>query len=281
MVRRRSLIVLMTVLSAVGVAAPVGHTTTAAPIRPVFGDWEGRGPFGLRLSFALIRHGGQAAVSDLSLGLPVSCRARGAQTWDAGLIAPVEYLAPGTVLHGPFPPLGPRQFELFLPPTKSHPFTSPFLGSLSSARRGVLGVPSWTQYGCHRTAWPRTLGFALTATRRVHVADGLWRGAITAPAGMTGSVRVRVVAGGRIVTDIAVTYTCPPAHGGTGNWELGPLPSTGYLIAANGSIGGTRATETEWQGRFGSHGLLSGTFTPPPCLAGTGQTPRFTARPAG
>ena len=279
---RRGLIVLMAVLAAVGVPAPAARAATVAgPIHPAFGDWEGRGPFGLRLSFALVRHGRQAAVTDLALGLPLSCRARGAQVWDAGLLTPVEYLAPGTVLHGPFPPLGPRQFEFFLPPTKSQPFVSPFLGSLSSARRGVLDVPSWTQFRCHRTAWPRTLRFTLTATRRVSVADGLWRGTVTAPAGMSGSVRLRVIAGGRIVTDIAVTYTCPPAQGGTGNWELGPLPTVGYLIAANGSIGGTRATETEWQGRFDDHGGLSGTFAPPPCLTGTGLTPRFTARPAG
>lgn len=284
MTHRRHVLGLLVALSAGTVltfAATSGSAARATTVvAPALGNWEGRGPFGLRLSFAFVRRGSHVGVADLALGLPVSCRVHGAQTWDAGMISPVEFLAPGTVLHGPFPPLGPRQFEFFLPPTRAQPLQAPFLGSFSSAHAGVLDVPSWTRYGCHHSAWPATLRFTISPRHRVHVADGLWRGTVTAPSGMSGTVAVRVIDGGRIETDIEVTYVCPPAQGGSGNWSIGPLRTTGFLIAADGSIGGTPATETQWRGRFDGRGVLSGTFTPPPCLAGTGLTPRFRARRA-
>jgi hypothetical protein len=237
----------------------------ARPIRPVLGDWEGSGPLGLHLSFALTRRGGHVVIADFSLGLPTGCRATGAMTWDVDLQPNVEYIAPGTVLHGPFPPLGPHQFELFLPPTRQQPLRAPFLGSFATARRGTLAVPSPTRYGCRHTRWPRTLRFALRAAARIRVADGLWTGAVTAPAGASGTVSIRVIGHGRIETDFAAAYSCPPPGGGSGEFEIGPLKTVGYLIAADGSIGATRGTQSVWRGRFGAGGLMHGTFDAPSC----------------
>lgn len=243
----------------------IGTTASAAsvakrPIRPVLGNWEGRGPLGLRLSFAFVRRGRQVVLTDFALGLPTGCRSTGTDTWSAGVVSRVEYIAPGTRLHGPFPPLGRTQFELFLPPTAQNPFEAPFLGTFSSSRRGVLSIESPTRVGCPHTAWPRTLRFALAATRRVPVADGLWTGAVNSPAGVSGTVTIRVIDQGRIETDFSATYSCPPPNGGGGSFEIGPLATVGYPIAADGSIGGAQGTETSWSGRFTSKGVINGTF---------------------
>jgi hypothetical protein len=233
---------------------------TQRSIRPVLGDWEGKGPLGLRLSFAFVRGGGHVVVADLAVGLPTGCRSRGTETWDAGTVPRVEYIAPGTVLYGPFPRLGPRQFEFVLPPTKQQPFVAPFEGTFSSSGRGVLSIESPTRFGCPHPGWPRTLRFALAAAHRIPVADGLWTGTVDSPAGMSGTVKIRAIDHGRIETDFSTAYSCPPPNGGGGNFEIGPLPTVGYLIAANGSIGRTEGTETAWSGRFAAGGLMSGKF---------------------
>jgi hypothetical protein len=230
------------------------------------------------LSFAFARsRGGQVVVRNLALGLPTSCRSTGTMTWDAGLEAKGEYLAPGTVLHGPFPPIGPRQFELLLPPTPKQPLPTPFEGTLSSSRTGSLSVPSWTRYGCRHTRWPRTLRFALHAAHRVAVADGLWTGSVTAPAGVSGTVRIRVIGRGRLETDFGASYVCP--SGDSGRFEIGPLATVGFLIAADGSIGRTRGTQSQWSGRFGSDGAMRGTFDASFCSPAVQAG--FTARRTG
>lgn len=272
-------LVAATGVGALGWKAPAASGARRA-IHPVLGDWEGRGPLGLRLSFVFVRRGGHVVLSDLALGLPTGCRSAGLDTWAAGEEAPVEYIAPGTVLHGPFPPLKPTQFEIFLPPTKQNPFVAPFLGTFSSSRRGVLSIDSPTRFGCPHTAWPRTLRFALAAARRVPVADGLWTGTINSPVGMSGTVRIRVIDQGRIETDFSATYACPPANaGGGGTFEIGPLRTVGYLIAANGSIGGAKGTETAWRGRFAASGVINGTFIANACSPSIGAG--FTAQRTG
>lgn len=262
----------------VGLGAPAA-SGAVRPIRPVLGDWEGSGPLGLRLSFAFVRRGGHVAVADLALGLPTGCRSTGIDTWDAGAVARVGYIAPGTVLHGPFPPIGPRQFEFILPPTRQQPFVAPFEGMFSSSRRGVLLIESPTRFGCRRTGWPRTLRFALTAAHRVSVADGLWTGTFGSPAGISGAVKIRVIDHGRIETDFSTAYACPPPSGGAGRFEIGPLPTVGYLIAANGSIGATAGTQGTWSGRFAATGVITGKVMASFCSPTV--TARFTARRTG
>lgn len=215
-------------------------------------------------------------IDCMALGLPTGCRATGTATWAAGNVPHIEYIAPGTVLHGPFPPIGPRQFELLLPPTAQQPLPARFQGTFSTSRRGRLSIESPTRFGCPHTKWPRTLNFVLTAAHRLSVSDGQWTGTIATPAGVSGTVKIRVIDHGRIETDFSVAYSC--AAGG-GTFEIGPLPTTGYLIAANGAIGGMQGTETAWAGRFAANGSINGTFLASSC--GSGIQAEFTARRTG
>ncbi len=262
-------------------SAPLAESQARTPIRPRLGDWEGTGPQGLRLSFEFGRRGNHVAVLDLALGLPTGCRSTGSRTWDAGTVPPIEYIAPGTALHGPIAPLGPRQFEFIIPPSAKQPYPVVMNGTFSSARRGVVSVASPTRVGCAHTGWPRTLRFSLTAAHRVSVADGLWTGTVAGPpTGTTGTVMIRVIDGGRIETDFSTSYVCPPPTGGGGSFEIGPLPAVGYLIEANGSIGAAQGTETAWSGRFTASGVLSGTLLASEC-GSSAVHPTFTARLTG
>jgi hypothetical protein len=82
-------------------------------------------------------------------------------------------------------------------------------------------------------------------------------------------------------------------EGATG-FEIGPLPTVGAMIAADGSVGGAGSTQTvssgsrsvtaqtAWSGHFAAGGVLSGTFTqvapdPVACAAGIVH-PTFTAK---
>jgi hypothetical protein len=230
----------------------------------MLGDWEGMGPDGLRLSFGLVRRAGQVATLHLALGLPTGCRSAGNPAWDAEATAVVEYVAPRSVLHGPFPPLGATQFELILPPTRAAPFPVIMPGRFSNSRHGVLAVPS-PMLTCASGGWPKTLRFVLAAGRRVSVADGLWTGSVTGgPSGAGGTVRIRVIDAGRIETDFQASYMCPPP-GGSGSFEIGPLPTVGNFVAADGSIGGMIGATMVWSGRFGAGGQLEGDLTPVGC----------------
>ena len=258
--------------------APLAAARVRPPIRPVLGDWEGTGPHGLGLSFEFVRRGRHVVVLDYALGLPTGCRSTGGQTWDAEFIPHIAYIPPGQVLHGPFPPLGPTQFELIIAPSAKQPFPVIMDGRFSSPHRGVISIPSPTRFGCTHTGWPRTLRFSLAAAHRVPVADGTWTGTVAGPpAGTAGTVKIRVIDGGRIETDFSTSYSCPPPNAGIGSFEIGPLASVGYLIEANGSIGGAEGTEMQWSGRFAASGLLSGKIIVSDCVPLTDH-PTFSAR---
>ena len=268
--------------AALGVIA--GGASAAArspdPVRPVLGDWEGIGPHGLRLSFEFVRLGGHVVTVHLALGLPTGCRTAGNPAWDVSATPEVEYVAPGSVLHGPFAPLGATQFELILGPTRAAPFPVIMQGSFSNSRHGALAIPA-PRLRCAQGGWPRTLRFTLAAAHRVSVADGSWTGTVPGPPGSTsGTVLIRVIDGGRIETDIQASYSCPPPAGGSAHFEIGPLPTTGFLIAADGSIGGKIGGTTVWTGRFAAGGLLTGNLTPFGC--GSSSAPyAFTASRTG
>jgi hypothetical protein len=272
-------------------AAAVGLVTSACVfpglslargvVRPLFSDWEGSGPHGIGLSFEFVRRGRRAVASDFALGLPTGCRTRGMEAWQAGAIRAVEYIAPGSVLHGPFPPLGARQFEFILPGSASRPFPVIMEGHFSSRSAGNVSLPSPFSSRCHGKGWPATLRFRLRAAHRLPVSDGVWTGAVAGPpAGTDGAVRIRVIDGGRIETDFSASYVCPPPNNSPGGVELGPLPTEGVLIAANGLLGGAPGTETMFRARFAAHGTLHGTFAASGC--GTPLIhPTFRARAPG
>jgi hypothetical protein len=253
------------------VAAVLGVTASAAPavargpsrVHPALGDWEGVGPHGVRLSFEFARRAGHVVVLRLALGLPTGCRSPGNPAWDTGAMPNAEYVAPGSALHGPFAPLGARQFELILGPTRGAPFPGVMQGHFSNSQHGVLTVPR-PMIQCAHGGWPMTLRFTLAATQRVSVADGLWTGSVTGPSGASGTVRIRVIDGGRIETDFQAAYACPPP-GGNANFEIGPLPTVGFLIAPDGTISGMIGGSTVWSGRFADNGQIEGNLTPVDC----------------
>jgi hypothetical protein len=267
------------VVAALGVTASVAPAVARGPrpIHPVLGDWEGVGPHGVRLSFEFARRAGHVVVLQLALGLPDSCRSPGNPAWDAGAQPNVEYIAPGSALHGPFAPLGATQFELILTPTRAAPWAVVMPGQFSNARHGALTVPA-PRLRCAHGRWPTALRFALAAAQRVPVADGLWTGNVTGPSGASGTVRIRVIDGGRIETDFQAAYTCPPV--GSANFEIGPLPTVGFLIAANGAIGGMVAGSTVWSGHFAATGQIEGNLTPVDC-GGSPPPYAFTAARTG
>jgi hypothetical protein len=243
----------------------------------VLGDWEGVGPHGIRLSFEFTRHAGHVVVLQLALGLPDGCRSPGNPAWVAGATPNAEYVAPGSALHGPFAPLGATQFEFILGPTRGSPFPVLMQGRFSNARHGVLTVPA-PRLRCAHSGWPTTLQFTLAPAQRVSVADGLWTGSVTGPSGASGTVRIRVIDSGRIETDFQAAYTCPPV--GSANFEIGPLPTVGFLIASDGAISGTIGGSTVWSGRFAAGGQIEGNLTPVDC-GGSPALYAFTATRTG
>jgi hypothetical protein len=103
------------------------------------------------------------------------------------------------------------------------------------------------------------LHFALHAARRTSVGDGTYTGAIAPPpTGITGTVRATVVAGGRVLTDLAISWSCPA--GTNGGFELGPSPATREFIGADGAVNGHRTPIGSWSGRFEPGDKLAGTF---------------------
>lgn len=243
------------------IGSHVSEAAASAPIRPVLGDWEGRGPLGLRLSFAFVKHGNKTVVRDMALGLPTGCRSSGQASWTVATEPKLEYAAPGSKLHAPFKALGAKQFFFLLPPTTKSRYPAEIDGTFSDARHGALSIPSPTTVGCTSTGWPKTLRFSLAASRRVSVRDGLWTGSLTT-AQTSGTVAIRVIGGGRIETDFKVAFTCPS---GSGTFELGPLATVGIPIEANGAIDESPTTETVFGGTFGASGTLRGTIASPGC----------------
>jgi hypothetical protein len=257
--------------------AASGASSARAAIHPILGDWEGSGPDGLGLSFQLVRHGRRMAVRDLALGLPSGCRSAGNPAWEAGAVPMVEFIARGTVLNGSLRPLGPAPFEMIIPSTSAGALPVVMLGRFFTPSRGTLSILS-PKVECATGGWPKTLRFTIASDHRVAVDDGVWAGSVTsAPGGGTGTVQIRVTDGGRIETDFQASYTCSDGH--TAGFQIGPLPTIGNLIAADGGIGGIISGEVVWSGRFSAGGQLTGTFTSLGCTSPATYT--FTAARTG
>jgi hypothetical protein len=259
-------------LAAFAALAPAAHAHVApgassarAAIHPILGDWEGSGPDGLELSFQLVRHGHRVAVRDLALGLPSGCRSAGNPAWEAGAVPMVEFIARGTVVNGSLRRLGPAPFEMVIPSTSAAALPVVMLGRFFTPSRGTLSILS-PRVDCATGGWPKTLRFTIASDHRVAVGDGSWTGnASGTPGGASGTVQIRVIDGGRIETDFQASYTCPDGH--TAGFQIGPLPTIGNLIGADGGIGGIISGEMVWSGQFTAGGQLTGTFTSLGCTS--------------
>jgi hypothetical protein len=261
------------------VTPAVASSRIAAASVPAVGDWEGVGPHGLPLSFALARRHRHVVATAIAVGYPGGCPA----TKSDGYVIPlvhVGYSGPG----------GLHSVVSF--------FAAPGSASLSGRVRGVSG--SWLLTGRFATrrsgtlasaapaggpgcGWPkRELTWRVHRGRRVAIADGHWSGQVSGPNITGGTVTAFVAAGGRAVTHFAASfqYACPDGGYGPENFEA----TWGEFISPGGSFGSPQddpisvdGVTVSWAGAFSPTGLMTGSLTtagPAAC----GPTPQSTVR---
>jgi len=255
----------------VAMAAPVGASglgprgrsaRAAGIVQPRGGDWEGSGPHGLRMSFELAGAGRSARLRYLAVSLPSGCRVGAAPSFYATYFARTYYYPPTrypeAILGGVFEIKPAGDFAIVGIDSRLPKFPLVIVGRFSTARAGTAAVPAY-QFKCQTGGWARTLHFALSARRRSGVADGTYTGTVVGPPpGVSGTLRATVVGGGRVLTDFAVSWTCPDNGGG---FELGPSTATGEFIGSDGAIGEHWTPLGRWSGHFGPGGHFAGTFT--------------------
>jgi hypothetical protein len=261
-----------------GVLAPAALARRARA--PVAGNWEGRGPHGLPLSFRFVRSHGHVGVRDLVIGVGLSCPARRsnaeAVAYRAGYIGPGR---PSPFLHTFGIPANGFLIDAL-------PVTT-FLtleGRLKGRRRGRV----WTSAPKNTPrCWPQhTNRWQIRRHKRRSVRSGTWTGAVAKIGDPTvsGTVAVGVSAHGRELDSFSVSYQCGPGGGGGG---ISTSPAYEF-IDAGGSFAGpghretTNGIPTTWTGRFGADGVLRGSFTTAdqcsPATASTPFTLQFSAR---
>jgi hypothetical protein len=265
-------------LVALTLLAPMAY---ARRIRsPALGNWEGRGPHGLPLSYRFVRTHGHVEVRDLVIGYGFSCPPKRANaeavTYEAG------YIGPGR----PSPFL--KTFHIpangFLIDLQGATTFGTLEGRLTRRSRGRLSMsaPKSTP-----RCWPRkTNRWKIRRRTRRAVRDGTWAGTVTQAddPSITGTLKVGVAAHGRELSSFSLSYTCGPGGGGGG---ITTSPAYEF-IDAGGRFAGppshqiVNGVPTTWSGRFGTDRVLRGTFTTAnQCSPSTSSTPvtlAFTAR---
>jgi hypothetical protein len=143
----------------------------------------------------------------------------------------------------------------------------------------TMSGPSGKNVAC----WPRTLRFITEPAARTTVADGRWSGTLAGANGVTGTVRLAVSEGGRVINSFAFDVRCPDNASGAPNYTYGP-DVNGQFIAANGTFAGPAAhsaapgLQISWHGRFSAN-AVSGTIVnlEDPCGLGGSRSATFTA----
>jgi hypothetical protein len=277
----RVVVVLLVALAAL--AALMAGPAAARVRAPVLGDWEGRGPHGLPLSLRFVRRHGRVDVRDLVIGYGLSCPANRSHT--EAVDYPAGYLGPGAT--SPFLKFFDIPANGFLIQLQGAAYATTTLeGRLRSRRRGTLSMKAPTDMTPEeRRCWPtRVDRWRIRARHRLRVSEGTWTGSVSA-AGLpelTGTVTVGVTAGGRELSEFSIDYQCGSAPGGSG---ISTKPAYEF-IDAKGAFAGppthqsVNGVPTTWSGRFGTDGVLRGTFSSwDGCTPGSGaDTVEFTAR---
>jgi hypothetical protein len=260
----------VTLLAAACLAAPTAvlAATPTATQAPVTGNWEGTGPHGLPLSFALSSRHGKIIATNVALGFPISCPAQSRDA-DTVPLSGLTYRGPGATAADPLDP------ETIVIVGRNGRTNYKLSGILSSSRAGAFSTLTNEHIGC---GWPtHNLSWSVKPVRRRSVADGVWRGTMSGGGAHGGTVRVTVTGGGRVSTSFAGSLTC------AGGEEQG-FSSNGSneFISANGvfrsvlpgqELNGVRIG---YSGTFDGHGHLNGTATvPSPC---TGRAARVSFR---
>ncbi len=271
------------IVALVAVVPVLAPTADAGRIRsPARGDWEGRGPHGLPLSFRFVGSHGHVGVRDLVIGSGVSCPATRfsaeAVAYDAGYLGPGR---PSPFLH---------TFHLpangFLIDLRGATTFGSLEGRLASRSRGTLWMSAPTDTP---DCWPqKTDRWKLRHRTRRSVQDGSWAGSVSLPGApsITGTVTVGVSAHGRELDEFSLSYHCGPEGGGGG---ITARPAYEFIDAGGGFAGPpdhqtVNGVPTTWSGRFGTDGVLNGTFSTAnlcsPTTASTPLTLTFSARHA-
>ena len=268
--RRARCGVIVALVAVVPVLAP---TAGAARIRsPALGNWEGRGAHGLPLSFRFVRSHGHVGVRDLVIGFGISCPATRssaeAVAYRAGYIGPGR---PSPFLHT----LGIPANGFLIDLQGAMTFGS-LEGRLKARSRGTLRMSAPTD-APH--CWPqKTDRWKIRHRKRHAVRDGSWTGTVSAQdsESITGTVTVGVSAHGRELDTFSLSYQCGPDGGGGG---ITTSPAYEFIDAGGGFAGppdhqSVNGVPTTWSGRFGTDGVLNGTFsTANQCSPTTASTP--------
>jgi hypothetical protein len=232
-----------------------GSAAGASQPVPLPGNWEGRGPHGLPLSFSLAQRNGHLVATSIALGAPWACPATKRDA-EAIALSEVAYAGPGAsqattagaVLSGRVP-------------GRSH--ISVLKGEFSSPRSGILSIHVKCSVGC---GWPtRNLTWQVRRAPRIHLADGHRVVALVAPGITAGKVRALVSGHGRVLQSISTTFNCETdTESITGGFQLSPAyefirPNGRFLSPlSRNTIDGHAAL---WSGRLSRDGALRGTVS--------------------
>jgi hypothetical protein len=267
-------LIVLALLAATGALAPAALARRA----PALGNWEGRGPHGLPLSFRFVRSHRRVDIRDLVIGYGQSCPAQRsnaeAVAYQAGYIGPGRPSPFLKVFHIPA-----NGFLISLAPSTSFGTLD---GRLKGRRRGRVSMSApkntprcWPQ---HKNRWQ------IQRRKRRAVRNGSWTGAVTSAAdpSISGTVEVGVRAHGRSLDSFSLSYRC-----GSGGGGASTRPAYEFIDAGGGFAGPaqrqtTNGVPTTWSGRFGTDGVLRGSFSSAdqcsPTTASTPLTVQFSAR---
>lgn len=265
LVRRIAWVAVVSAALAAASQAPAASAATHAPTQPAAGDWEGIGPHGLRMSFALTGRGRRARVPDAAVSLPNGCRSAPEGGFSTVNLSRISYYPPTRYAEllpgGAFTIKQPGQFAIVGTDVDVPKYPVVITGSFRSSRAGSSSVPVYS-FKCPRgTGWSKQSRFSLRRSKRTVVRDGRYAGTVTGPgsAQISGTVHATVVGGGRVLTDFAVTYRCSSGTGAS--FELGPSRAVGEFIGPTGLIEEHWTPAGKWSAGFAAGGDLAGTFT--------------------
>ena len=215
------------------------------------------------MSFDLVGRGRSERLRNLAVSLPIGCRVGASPSFYTTYFSKAQYFPPTRypepILPSSFEIKPAGDFAIVGVNTTQPRFPLVVIGSFKSQRAGTAAVPAYP-FKCKTGGWPRRVHFVLHAGRRIAVSDGTYSGSVVGPpAGIAGTVSATVVAGGRVLTDFMVSWTCP--NGSNGRFELGPLPATGEFVGSNGAVEEHWTPVGIWSAYFASDGQFAGTVT--------------------
>ncbi len=258
--RTTTLAGILSVLALVAVLPGLAPAASARRVRaPALGNWEGRGPHGLPLSFRFVRSHRHVGVRNLVIGYGVSCPPKRSSAeslaYDAGYIGPGR---PSAFL---------KTFKIpangFLIDLRGAKLFGTLEGRLQSRRRGRVSMSAPPNVP---RCWPRkTDRWKIRWQKRRAVRDGTWTGTVTQASSpsVSGTVTVGVAAHGRELDTFSLSYHCGPDGGGGG---ITTHPAYEFIDSGGGIAGPpspqiVNGVPTGWSGHFGTDGTLRGTFT--------------------